>query len=451
MSYSEKPGFWSRLLGRAQSDRSEEGHSEVAETSNIRGAAASARILRLSGEADDDTGNDPLPSFSGGRNRASGTPFAKAIMGQLRNAFTPSHPVSNGKRFAGRRALLQRIIRLLEDQHLHLVLYGDRGIGKTSIMRVLEEQASGAGYHASYNSCGSDTTFDSLIRSFAREIPLLFHSGFQPTDVEVERGDSFNTLFGASPVTVADATTAFEHVEGANFLLLVDEFDRVSDEGVREQMAELIKNLSDRGTPIQFVIAGVASNLTALFSHIPSIRRNLIGLPVGRLSEDETQQLLDLGSKTASLIFDADAKDLIAQWSHGLPYLAQLLALHSSFNAVRGGRAKVGLDDVHRAGQEAEEEIGLRLSDQARETITHECVEGNFAALSALAKGALDGAETLETEPLERVTPQVRSALLVEKNDHVVFKEEASISYILLLGRLLKRGEAQLVAAPVGR
>ena len=44
-------------------------------------------------------------------------------------------------------------------------------------------------------------------------------------------------------------------------------------------------------------------------------------------------------------------------------------------------------------GREAEEEIGLRLSDQARETITHECVEGNFAALSALAKGALDGAE----------------------------------------------------------
>jgi Cdc6-like AAA superfamily ATPase len=451
MSYSDKPSFWSRLFGRANIEPDSTGPSNEAASTLSPGAKQRARGLKTRAGPDNAAGEDPLPNFSRAGRGGKGGAFDRAVTGHLRNAFTPSHPILSGKRFAGRRALLQRMIRLLEDQHLHLVLYGDRGIGKTSLLRVLKEQASGAGYFASYASCGTDTSFDSLIRSFARDIPLLFHADFQPTDIEVERGDSFNSLFDSSTITVADATSALEKVQGANFLLLIDEFDRLSDTIVREQMAELIKNLSDRSTPLQFVIAGVASNLTALFSHIPSIRRNLIGLPVGRLTEDETHQLLDLGSRTASLTFKAGAKELITKWSHGLPYLAQLLALHSGSSAVRSGRAEIDLDDVHKAGQEAEEEIGLRLTDEAQETITRECVGGNFTALRALAKAALDGGDALQSEAFERLAPQVRSTLLLERNGHVVFQEEASVSYILLLGRLLERGETHLVAAPVGR
>ena len=50
----------------------------------------------------------------------------------------PSQPVQDAALFAGRGPLLRRIIRALQDQHLHVVIYGDRGIGKTSILQAIE-------------------------------------------------------------------------------------------------------------------------------------------------------------------------------------------------------------------------------------------------------------------------------------------------------------------------
>src|SRR4051794_21337517 len=52
---------------------------------------------------------------------------------RLRNAFTPSQPITDWSRFAGRTEMLTALIRATEDGRLHTVLYGERGIGKTSI------------------------------------------------------------------------------------------------------------------------------------------------------------------------------------------------------------------------------------------------------------------------------------------------------------------------------
>ena len=59
-----------------------------------------------------------------------------------------------------------------------------------------------------YASCGSDTDFDSLFRSLAREVPLLFHADYEPTSPQVEAGGVFADLLPDRPVTVADLTTS---------------------------------------------------------------------------------------------------------------------------------------------------------------------------------------------------------------------------------------------------
>ena len=107
---------------------------------------------------------------------------------KLLEAFTPSQPVSYRYRFAGRLDILTSLIGAIEEQRLHVVLYGARGLGKTSILHVLVQAARDARYLVSFVSCGSELSFDEVFRTIAASIPMLYHSTVGPTSLEVERG-----------------------------------------------------------------------------------------------------------------------------------------------------------------------------------------------------------------------------------------------------------------------
>jgi len=444
MSYKEKPGFFARLFGKTEPYFAEEAdnpadvpeeQSEPREQVLPVPAAPALQPLPVQAKRPE----SDLPQFSRAGGRASGPTRASVDLARLREAFTPSHPISNARRFAGRRELLERLIHLIEDQQLHVVLYGDRGIGKTSILRIVANLARNADYHVSYASCGSDTSFDSLFRQFGRELPLLYHNDFSPTHADVEAGRSFATLMPERELTVADVTGLLEKVGNTRVLLIIDEFDRVASPRMREQIAEVIKNLSDRGSPIQFFIAGVASNLTALVSHIPSIRRNLIGLPVAPLDEDETAQVLEAGAQQSGLGFSDEAAKAIGTLSRGLPYLAQLLGLHASFSAAKRGSAEVEPSDVSTAADRAEDEIGLRLSERGKRATQMAGENTGWRPLRTLAEQAMIANGRISTPEADILDPESRELLLEPmENDFDggwQFQEEATIPYIWLKTR----------------
>jgi energy-coupling factor transporter ATP-binding protein EcfA2 len=53
--------------------------------------------------------------------------------------FTPGYPVSQKDLFAGRMEQLQRVLDTLNSPGRHPVLFGQRGVGKTSLANVLGE------------------------------------------------------------------------------------------------------------------------------------------------------------------------------------------------------------------------------------------------------------------------------------------------------------------------
>ena len=83
---------------------------------------------------------------------------------KLRQAFTPSQPITDRRMFAGRTQTLAHLIRAIEDQRVHTVIYGERGIGKTSMLHVLAEAAREARYLVIYVSCGAGSSFGSESR-----------------------------------------------------------------------------------------------------------------------------------------------------------------------------------------------------------------------------------------------------------------------------------------------
>ncbi|MDG6079080.1 AAA family ATPase [Erythrobacter litoralis] len=460
MSYSEKPGFFERLFGR-KADEAEAGSKPVSDSPEpamptatqpartqpaltrpvpVRTIASAAPMAeqRRSGPPPAPQPGPSLPKFSRAAGRNPGAARNASNSSRVRDAFTPSHPISQAQRFAGRRDLIEKLIHLIEDQRLHVVLYGDRGIGKTSILKIVSNLAREAEYHVSYASCGSDTSFDSLFRQFARELPLLFHRNYPPTHPDVEAGRTFAHLMPDRDLTVADVTAVLENVQGTQILLIVDEFDRVASARMREQIAEVIKNLSDRGASIQFFIAGVASNLTALVSHIPSIRRNLIGIPVSPLDPEETAQVIEAGARRSGLAFTDEATSEIAALSRGLPYLAQLLGLHASFAAAKRDAGEVERADVSAAASHAEEEIGLRMSEKGLRAVDQAIENVGISSVRSLAEHALMNNGQLDPREVDVLDDRSRDSLLEtadEEEGGWRFREEAAIPYIWLKGR----------------
>ena len=251
-----------------------------------------------------------------------------AMRMRVRNAFTPSQPIVDGKMFAGRQDLLSHLIGSIEDQRLHLVLYGERGIGKTSLLHVLAEAARDARYIVVYSSCGSASSFQETFGAAAAEMPLLFHSGFGPTTEEAEAGSSMADLLpdNFTPRQFADLCAK---LTGTRVLIFLDEFDRCESSDFRRDVAELMKFLSDRSVRVQLVIGGVAADLAELVEHIPSIRRNILAVRVPQMSDDEVRQMVARGERVSGITYDAAAQDLVVRIARGWPYIAVLVCHHA--------------------------------------------------------------------------------------------------------------------------
>jgi hypothetical protein len=347
-------------------------------------AAGDAALPRFAVAATDDIGDAAagLPDLAPARARLA-----------LADALSASQPVTTRERFAGRHDTLGALIAAIEQQRAHVVLYGERGIGKTSLIHVFAETAREARYLVLYGSCGVEARFDEMFRTFAAEIPLLYHARISPTADEAEHNRSFASLLGPDHVDPRELADIFAQIVGTRVILVLDEYDRVADPGFRRDVAELIKNLSDRAARVQLVLTGVASNLDELIGFTPSIRRNIVGLAVGPMAEAELGEILARAEAATGLAFAPDARTLIIRMAGGSPYLARLLGNRAAGRAIDERRQAVGEGDVIEGTKAvlAEWNAGLPRRVQAQLQRPEVRSAWNVLIAAARASGTPDG------------------------------------------------------------
>lgn len=312
------------------------------------------------------------------------------IRAKLRHAFTPASPVQDVAMLSGRSEVLRNIIRAIEDLHLHVIVYGERGIGKTSLLHVLTQNARDAGYSVHYASCSEDVDIGELFRGVFQSIPLLYHVDLDPTAEQVEEGLTFADLLPPGPLTVPVITQLLSKLDGTRMLLVLDEFDRGHGAFFRRSVAEIIKNLSDRSIPVQLVIGGVAANLTELIEHIPAIRRNILGLPLPNMRNDEIVEMMTKAEALTGLSFPPDVSQMICKVSGGLPYLASLVCHHTALAAIDRQSEVLSGHDLATALAVIEGETRGRLSYKATYTLDQLQNLGADRVVSELACIALE-------------------------------------------------------------
>ncbi len=231
------------------------------------------------------------------------------------------------------------------------MIFGDRGVGKTSLGRVTavlaQEPDQPKGRRALYVSCFTNDTFTLIWQRVFQEILTVQRkAGITPEDDLKFAG---RLKYDHQELNTPNSVRRIvESLPNASVIIL-DEFDRVSDENTRSQMADTIKLFADRGLDSTIVVVGVADDVSELMEAHRSIGRNLAEIQVTPLSEDELMEIVRSGLNNAGMQWDRDVPRDIARLCHGYPSYAHLIGRSAGRAALQKQRATVNLNDVEAA------------------------------------------------------------------------------------------------------
>lgn len=250
---------------------------------------------------------------------------------EIAQTFSPNAPIDNQDLFAGRLAQLVKVLNAVSQRGQHVVIYGERGVGKTSLANIISPGLQAEALVAGQN-CNQQTTFRSLWKNALRSITLISErqeAGFASGGTRVI--DSLDSKLGDNP-TPEDIRYMLSSLPKS--VLIFDEMDRVEDTTTKTLLADTIKTLSDHSVDTTLILVGVAESVDTLIAEHRSIERALVQIYMPRMSVTELNQIVDKGLARVSMTIDSDARVLIADLSHGLPHYAHLLALHAAQAAV---------------------------------------------------------------------------------------------------------------------
>ncbi len=275
---------------------------------------------------------------------------------RLREAFTPTRPKQNPAVFSGRFRQMQRIIAAIEEERAHVMIYGERGSGKTSLANVLAGKAQEAGYLVARFACNSELSFEDIFRGFLRLLPASLVA-----DTLVSGTRTLEEMLPPGHCGITELIGVFERIAHKHVILIIDEYDRVTTEETQAKLAELIKNMSDAGAPVTLLIIGVAENVTQLLGKHPSLQRTIVTIPMPLMPARELDGILATGEEKSGLHFDPAVRRQIIEFAQGLPYHAQLLGLLAARSATRRQSGTVERSDLRYAAERAAEEAEVRL------------------------------------------------------------------------------------------
>ncbi len=259
----------------------------------------------------------------------------RSLSQSLWEAFTPTRPKQMGRLFAGRRQQLQRVISAIEEERANVVVFGERGLGKTSFANVISASAEESGYRVLRYACSSETTYDEMFRLLLRKIPGRCVRGAGIMEHRLDPAvDHCEQLLPAEGFGPTELTDVLRQITMDHVIFVIDEFDRVDDVHFRKGLAETIKNVSDVSARVTFFILGVAQSLEDLLGVHPSIQRNIIGVHLPLMTEQELDTVITMGEEASGLRFDEQMRPVIIRLSQGLPYFTQLLCFHSARHAI---------------------------------------------------------------------------------------------------------------------
>ena len=286
-------------------------------------------------------------------------------------AFRPAAPVDRRDLFAGRVEQLAELLSVVAHPGQHAVVYGERGVGKTSLTTVTAETLRGSKLLAARATCDTSDDFTSVWRKALDEVALrTSKQGVGFAAAAREDVASAARLIGSEPATPHTVRRALQRIaQRGEIVVFVDEFDRLVDPAARTLFADTIKTLSDQLVSATIVLVGVADDVSELIREHASVERAIVQVHMPRMSREELQDIVTKGAAAAKMTVAKRAAERIAALSQGLPHYTHLLGQLAAQSALDSGRTEIRLADVDTAVRRAIGKAQQTISDAYREAL----------------------------------------------------------------------------------
>jgi Cdc6-like AAA superfamily ATPase len=285
------------------------------------------------------------------------------LAAEAAKVFRPRTPITSKELFAGRWNELKAVADAVNQPGLHTVIYGERGVGKTSLANVISPTIRVLDRSGKQESEVSErlivktvtTTGDSFSSIWGKLFGEVSMIDNRPTIGLIPNSRERIPLLDAyglkHPLSIDDVRRILVNIPGSVFI--IDEFDRASDEASRA-ITDLIKTLSDFGIDSTVVLVGVSDTIDRLISDHASIVRAISQIFMRRMTPEELKIILTNAENALTVKFSDEASSLTVHISQGLPHYTHLIGL----NAVRVAVAtnfsrRIERGDVFKALEEA--------------------------------------------------------------------------------------------------
>lgn len=269
-----------------------------------------------------------------------------ALAFEAQALFSPSAPLDEADLFAGRSEQLALMLEATTERGKHAILFGEPGVGKTSMARLFSKLFPPTARHiySIREQADPSDDFDSLWRkvfkdiwvtvsredvSDVRNLSELYPSKITPDDVRRELEGYFR------PTEIP--------------IIIIDEFDKIKDAETRSLVANTVKHLSDFSVNVTILLVAVADDVNALVGAHASLPRCLEQIPMPRMSTDERKEILEKIIPRLGMKLNPDALWKIVHLSRGLPSYVHALGQSAALAAIARRSLEISEADVDAA------------------------------------------------------------------------------------------------------
>jgi hypothetical protein len=260
--------------------------------------------------------------------------FAKVLHENLR----PTRPIESQEYLYARTKQVQQIEQALYAPGRSIFVYGDRGVGKTSLAHTVAFLQQSADRNPVFIACGPSSTFSGVMSTVIASLKpeksaphTTAHTaklGYNGIGFEVGRERREHAQTEPSEFDLTSAVAGLLQIEntgGKDRVIVIDEFDRIQSDPERGHFADFIKQIGDQQIPFRFVFCGVSASMEALLGAHQSCFRYLEGVELQRLPWEGRFQIIDTTAKALKVEVDYRAQVRIASISDGFPYYVHLI------------------------------------------------------------------------------------------------------------------------------
>jgi hypothetical protein len=253
----------------------------------------------------------------------------------------PAKAVTKIQHLHGRADSLKRARKALRSEGSQAFIFGERGVGKTSLAKTALAEICPE--HASdlLVACEKNSTFVSIMLAVAKRLMPICQKTAKKTEIKAAFS-GFGLSFEVSqlwetdpPIELRDLNSfillvkAIDKVLPSKIAVIIDEFDLIVDTDERMRFADFVKQLSDQDVRLKFVFCGIATDIDSLIGSHFSAGRYIEPIELGPLKPGDNFSILQAACDAFDVEVDKEILYRAALIADGYPYFMHLVAQHA--------------------------------------------------------------------------------------------------------------------------